>query len=124
MTSDGEVLLHGYAVKCDAAPSKTIRNPKVLSPIFADPWSRKMRSPNSSARSPLREIFLALVLLSCRMDMSSPHVDRGHRISRNVQVSCPLHELRGGHLVVFQVKILQVPLVLQLVDNVSESFNF
>ena len=40
-------------VKCDVAPSKTIRNPKVLSPIFADPWSRKMRSPNSSARSPL-----------------------------------------------------------------------
>ena len=33
--------------------SKTVRNPKVLSPIFADPWSRKMRSPNSSARSPL-----------------------------------------------------------------------
>ena len=24
-----------------------------LSPIFADPWSRKMKSPNSSARSPL-----------------------------------------------------------------------
>ena len=53
MTSDGEVLLHGYAVKCDVAPSKTIRNPKVLSLIFADQWSRKMRSPNSSARSPL-----------------------------------------------------------------------
>ena len=35
------------------APSKTMRNPKALSPIFADPWSRKMRSPNSSARSPL-----------------------------------------------------------------------
>ena len=48
-----EVLVHGQAVKCDVAPSKTIRNPKVLSPIFADPWSRKMRSPNSSARSPL-----------------------------------------------------------------------
>ena len=37
LTSDGEVLLHGYAVKCDVAPSKTIRNPKVLSPICVDP---------------------------------------------------------------------------------------
>ena len=26
MTSDGEVLLHGYAVKCDVAPSKIKRN--------------------------------------------------------------------------------------------------
>ena len=27
MTSDGEVLLHGYAVKCDVDPSKIRRNP-------------------------------------------------------------------------------------------------
>ena len=37
MTSDGEVLLHGYAVKYDVAPSKTNRKPKALYPIFADP---------------------------------------------------------------------------------------
>ena len=53
MTSDGEVLLHGYAVKCDVAPSKTIKHEKVQSPIFVDPWSKKMRSPNSSNRNPL-----------------------------------------------------------------------
>ena len=53
MTSDGEVLLHGYAVKCDVAPSKIIRNPKVLPPVFVDPWSKKIRSPNYSARNPL-----------------------------------------------------------------------
>ena len=47
MTSDGEVLLHGYAVKCDVAPSKTIGNPKVVVPIFTDPWSRKIRSPST-----------------------------------------------------------------------------
>ena len=41
------------AVKCDVAPSNTIRNPKVLSPIVADPWSRKMRSPNHSVCTPL-----------------------------------------------------------------------
>ena len=32
--------------------SKTFRNPIVFSPIFADPWSRDMRSPHSSALSP------------------------------------------------------------------------
>ena len=53
MTSDGEILLHGYAVKCDVAPSKIIRNSKVLSPMFVDPWSKKTRSPTSSACNPL-----------------------------------------------------------------------
>ena len=53
MTSDGDVLVHGHAVKCDVAPTKTIRNPKVLSPIFADPWSKKIRSQNYSARNPV-----------------------------------------------------------------------
>ena len=46
-------FLHVLAVECDVAPSQIIRNPKVLSPIFADPCSEKMRSPNSSARRPL-----------------------------------------------------------------------
>ena len=41
------------AVKCDVAPSNTIKNSKVLSSIFSDPWSRKMSSPNFSARSPV-----------------------------------------------------------------------
>ena len=46
-----------------STPSKTIRSPKVLSPIFAD--------PNYSARSRLTRD------LSGR-GMSSPRVDRGH----------------------------------------------
>ena len=37
MTSDGDVLLHGYAVKCDVAPSRTVENPNVLPSIFVDP---------------------------------------------------------------------------------------
>ena len=36
-------------------------------------------------------------------------------------MSGPLLELRGGHMVVFQVKVLQVTLVRQLVDNVSKA---
>ena len=43
-------------------------------------------------------------------------------LSRNVQVSCPLLELCGRHVVVFQVKIPQVALFRQLVDDVSEGF--
>ena len=52
-TSDGEVLLHGYAVKCHVASSKKVRNSMVLFQIFVEPWSTKMRSSNSSARGPL-----------------------------------------------------------------------
>ena len=44
--------------------------------------------------------------------------------SRNIQMSGPLLELRGGHMVVFQVKVLQVKLVRQFVDNVSDCFTF
>ena len=42
--------------------------------------------------------------------------------SRNVQVNRPLLELRARHVVVLQVKLPQVALVRQLVDNVAESF--
>ena len=54
----------------------TIRNPKVLSPVFADPWSKKMRSPNCSAQSPLTRDLSGLGVLSCRMRMSSPRAGR------------------------------------------------
>ena len=37
----------------NAAPSKTIRNSKVVSQIVDDPWSEKIRSPNYSALYPL-----------------------------------------------------------------------
>ena len=79
ITLDVEILLHGKAVKCDVTPSNVIRIPKVWSPIFGDPWFRKMRSPNSSVRNRSREIFLVTVSRNCRMGMSSPHVDKGHQ---------------------------------------------
>ena len=53
------------------------------------------------------------------MGISSPRVDRGHKFSRNIQVSRPLLELRGRHVVVLQMKVPQVALVRQLVDNVA-----
>ena len=37
-------------------------------------------------------------------------------------MSRPLLELRGRHVVVLQLKVPQVALVRQLVDNVLESF--
>ena len=58
------------------------------------------------------------------MGMSSPRAGRGHKLSRDVQVSRPLLELRGGHAVVLQMKVPQVALIRQLVDNVAESFTF
>ena len=45
---------------------------------------------------------------------------RVRNLSRNVQVSCSLLELRGGGVVMLQVKVLQVAYVRQLVDNVLE----
>ena len=35
------------------APSKIIKNPMILCPILVDPGSKKIRSPNYSARYPL-----------------------------------------------------------------------
>ena len=44
--------------------------------------------------------------------------------SKNIEMSGPLFELCGGHVVVVQVKVLLITLVRQLVDNVSECFTF
>ena len=106
MTSDGEVFLHGYAVKCDVAPSKIIRNPNVLAPIFVDPWSNMIRSPNSSAPSPLTRVLSSLGFV----ELQNGNVFHNMLVkvinpSRNEQMSCPLLELRSGHVVVFQVKV-------------------
>ena len=79
-----------------------------------------MRSPNSSARRS-REIFQLSNFLICRMGMSSPRAGRGHKISKNVQVNRNLLELRGRHVAVLQMKVLQITLVRQLV---AESFTF
>ena len=48
---------------CCVAPSKTIRNPKVFPLMFVDPWSKKMKSPISSARSPLTRQHLGFTKL-------------------------------------------------------------
>ena len=45
-------------------------------------------------------------------------------LPKNVQVSGPLLEKRGGHVVVLHVKIPQVTLVRHLIDDVAESFTF
>ena len=42
-------------------------------------------------------------------------------LSRNVQVSCLLLELRGGHVVVFQVKVPQISRIRQLVYDAAEN---
>ena len=104
--------MHGYAVKCDVAPSNTIRNPKVF--IFKlcrfQAWSRKTRSPNSSARSPLTRDLSGLGFT----ELQRKHIFTTRwwksYFSKNVLVSRPLLELRGRHVVVIQMKVPQVVL--------------
>ena len=43
-------------------------------------------------------------------------------LSKNVQVSCSLLELRGRHVVMFEVMVLQIAKIRQLVDNFVKSF--
>ena len=112
MTSDGEVLLHRYAVKCDVAPSKIIRIPTVMSPIVVDPWSKKIRSPNSPVRNPLTRDLSGLGLRQIAEWACLHHMlVKTINLSRYVQVSCPLLELRSGHVVVFQVRVPQISLI-------------
>ena len=43
-------------------------------------------------------------------------------LSRNVQMSCPLLELRSRHVEVFQVKIPHISFINQLIYDVAKSF--
>ena len=86
---------------------KQLRIQRFLSSIFGDSWSRKMRSLNSSARSPLTRDLSGLGFTE---------------FSRNIQVSRPLLELCGRHVVMLQMKVPQIALFRQLVDNVTQGF--
>ena len=48
--------------------------------------------------------------------MSSPRVDKGHIIFQNIQVSRPLLELCGRHVVVLRMKVPQIAPFRQIVD--------
>ena len=58
------------------------------------------------------------------MGMFLPRVDGGCSVSRNVQVSRPLFELCGGHVVVFKMNMPQVALVSKLVKNTAKICTF
>ena len=93
-----------------------------MSAIFVDPWSKKIRSPNSSARNPLTRDLSGLGFVELQNGrVFSPYAGKGQNSSKNVQVSCPLLERRGGHVVVFQVKVLQVSLIRNFIYDVAES---
>ncbi len=47
-----ERYLLGFAAHCDVAPSETMGNPKVLSPILGEPWSKQISSSNFTALNP------------------------------------------------------------------------
>ena len=53
------------------------------------------------------------------MGMSSPRVDRGHQFSRHIQVSRPLLDLCGGHVIMLQMDVPQVALLRQVAYDVA-----
>ena len=119
MTSDGDVLLHGHAVECDVAPSKTKkRNPKVF--------------VSNKSRSMIHQVLLLLIRshvigqvsasMKNRMDTSSPHAGKSHNLSKNVQMGCSYLALCRGHVLMLQVMVPQISLVRQFSDNVSKNF--
>ena len=122
MTSDGEILLHGYASKCDVAPSNTIRKTKGFDlQLFAEPLSKKMRSPTSSAFTPLTRDLSGLGFVELQDGHVLHHMlVKVIRLSWNIQMSCSLLKLCRRHVVVLQVKVFQVAHIRQLVDNVLE----
>ena len=76
---------------------------------------KKIRSPNSSARNPLTRDLSGLGFVELQNGhVFSPHAGKGQNSSKNVQVSCPLLERRGGHVVVFQVKVPQISFIRNL----------
>ena len=105
MTTDGEVILHGFAVKCDVAPSLTMRHSKILNPVFVDPWSKKIRSPCSLARNLLTRDLSVLGFVELQI---------GHvfhymlidviKLSRNIQVICLFLNSAVKHVVMFHFK--------------------
>ena len=122
MTSDGEVLLRGYAVKCDVAPSKTRRHPKVLSPIFVEPWSKKIRSSNSSARNPLTRDLSSLGFVNAEWACLHHMLTEVIKSFQEGPNKLSVFELCGRHVVMLQMKVLQVANVRQIADNFLESF--
>ena len=82
-----------------------------------------MRSPHSSAFSPLTRVLSGLGFVQLQKWTSLYHMlVKVTNLPKNVQVSCSLLELRRRHVVVLQVQILQVASIPQLVDNFLMSF--
>ena len=99
-------------LKCYVAPSKIIRNPKVLSPIWVDPWSKKIRSPNSSALNPLTRDLSGPGFVELQNGQGFHHMlVKIMNLPRKIQMSCPLFEMRSGHMVMLQVKVPQVSFI-------------
>ena len=92
-------------------PKKKRNNQQpVLFPIFADPRSKKMRSLNYSARSPFTRDHSELSLTELQNGHVFTTCYRGHKFCQNYPNERS-SSWRGGHMIMFQVKVLQVTLV-------------
>ena len=99
------------------------QKPKGLVSIFVEPWSEKMMSPNffssySGHAWSVRSRFRRIAGWARRHHM----LVKVMKLSKNVQMSCPLLKLRSGHVVVFQVNVPQISLISQLLNLVAKRF--
>ena len=81
-----------------------------------------MRSPNSSALSPLTsDLFRSRLRRIAEWGPLHHMLVKVIKFFRNVQVSCSLLELCRRHVLMLQVKVLQVVHLQQIVHNVLEN---
>ena len=80
-----------------------------------------MRSPNSSAHSRLTRGLSGLGFVEVWARLHH-NLEKVMNLSRDVQMSCPLLELRSRHVVVFQVKVPQISLIRQFIHDVAMIF--
>ena len=67
----------------------SIRNLEVLSPIFVDPWSQKIRSPNCSALNPLARDLSGLCFVEIHLEMNVHSQEHDSPVN-TMEHLCPL----------------------------------
>ena len=115
--------MHGSAVKCDVSPSKKPEIRRFFSDLCRSMVQKDEVSKLFCPKSAHARSFRPRFLRNCNTGMSSPRVDRSHEfLSRNIQVSRSLLELSGRHVIMYQMKVLQVALFRQLAYDVALGF--
>ena len=102
----------------DVPPSKIFKNPKVLSPFFADPLIQedevsKFFCSKSAHAGSFQPRFYGIAEWAC---LHHVLIERSN-VSRNVPVSRPLLELCGRHVIMLQMEVPQIAVFRQLAHD-------